>query len=214
MTLREQLQETLGRFTEQAPDAAAVFDADTQRMVDAKIGQVGPKVGDVAPGFELPDQLGRQVALSELLAAGPVVLNFYRGGWCPYCNLELNALKGVMPEIEAAGASLVAISPQVPDESLSTAEKYGLEFPVLSDVGNVVGRRYGLVFELTEALRPLYRSFGIDLEATNGNPSHELPVPGTFVIGSDGVIVSAYVDADYKNRMEPRDIVKVVEELA
>lgn len=210
MSLREQLDEMTTQITGQAPDAVAVFEKDTQRMVDAGVGQDGPKVGDVAPDFELPDQLGRAVKLNDLLAGGPVVVSFYRGNWCPYCNLELAALKSALPAIREAGGGLVAISPQVPDESLSTVEKHGLEFSVLSDVGNVVGRRYGLVFELTESLRPLYASFGIDLEAANGNGSYELPVPGTFVIGRDGVIAAAHVSADYKTRMEPDEMVEML----
>ena len=114
------------------------------------------KAGDRAPDFSLPDARGGYVRLNGLLAAGPVVLSFYRGGWCPYCNLELRALQQALPGITRLGATLVAVSPQTPDESLSTAEKNALAFPVLSDAGSAAARSFGIAYDLAEELRPIY----------------------------------------------------------
>lgn len=171
-------------------------------------------LGDTAPDFVLPNATGAEVRLSELLAKGPVVLSFYRGQWCPYCNLELRALQQALPEIVAAGATLVAVSPQTPDNSLSTVEKHELTFEVLSDVNNEVGRRYGLVFRLPEQLHSIYTSFGIDLPAHNGNKTFELPIAATYVIDSDGTVAHAFVDADYTKRLDPVDILATLKHLS
>ena len=164
-------------------------------------------VDDEAPNFVLPDATGNKIELQTLLREGPVVLSFYRGRWCPYCNIELQSLQAALPRIVAHEASLVAVSPQTPDESLSTSEKNELEFSVLSDLGNSVAREYGLVFTLPEPLRPIYADFGIDLRAHNGDESFELPVPATYVIDRDAKVRYAFVNADYRQRAEPSDIV-------
>lgn len=166
-----------------------------------------------APGFDLPDATGNTVDLAVLLQQGPVVLTFYRGGWCPYCNIELRALQAALPDIQELGASLVAISPQTPDQSLTTAEKNELEFSVLSDVGNKVAKDFGLVFALPESLRPVYANFGIDLPAHNGDDSFELPVPATYVIDQDGIVQFAFVNADYRQRAEPSEIIASLKNL-
>ena len=170
-------------------------------------------VDDQAPNFVLPDATGNSVELRTLLQHGPVVLTFYRGGWCPYCNIELRALQSALPQIRGHHATLVAVSPQTPDQSLSTAEKNELEFPVLSDSGNKVAREYGIVFTLPEALRPIYENFGIELPAHNGDESFDLPVPATYVIDGEGKVRYAFVNADYRQRAEPSDIVAALAEL-
>lgn len=152
--------------------------------------------------------------MQDLRSRGPLVISFYRGSWCPYCNLEMQALQQHLPRFNESGASLVAISPQVPDESLSLAEKHALSFPVLSDVGALVARDYGLVFTVSERLRPLYAGFGIDLPKSNGVDSFELPVPGTFVVDRNALIRAAFVDPDYKKRMEPEEILAVLEAIS
>ena len=134
----------------------------------------------------VPDAAGTTVSLSALLAGGPVVVAFYRGGWCRYCSIELRALQGGLAEIAAAGATLVAVSPQTPDSSLPTAEKPELAFPVQSDRGNRVPESFGLVFTLPEAIRRLYSAFGIDLPAANGDSPFRLPIPATYVLRADG----------------------------
>ncbi|GAB5535170.1 MAG: peroxiredoxin-like family protein [Rubricoccaceae bacterium] len=170
-------------------------------------------MGDEAPPFTLPNATGGEVELADHLADGPVVLTFYRGTWCPYCNTELRDLQAVLPEIEAAGASLIAISPQQPDSSLSMQEKNSLTFPVLSDAGNEVSRAYGLVFSVGEDVRDRYAASGIDLAVVNGTDAWELPVPATYVIDSNGVIRFAFVEADYTQRAAPRDILEALQSL-
>ena len=171
------------------------------------------KAGDPAPDFALAGVDGRTTRLSTALRDGPVVVSFYRGGWCPYCNLELRALQSVLPQVRGLGAQLVAISPQTPDESLSTAEKNALAFPVLSDVGGEVARSFGIAFDLAEALRPIYARFGHALPDRNGDDSWVLPIPATYVIDRSGRIVLAFVDIDYRNRLDPADIVRALQTL-
>jgi peroxiredoxin len=171
------------------------------------------RAGDVAPDFELPDAGGGVQRLSRLLKSGPVVLSFYRGGWCPYCNLELRALQTAMPMMTDFGATLVAVSPQTPDESLSTAEKNALLYPVLSDRGSRVAASYGITFDLAEELRPIYARFNHALPAVNGEDSWTLPVPATYVIAPDGRIALDFVDVDYRKRLEPAAILEALRRL-
>lgn len=166
------------------------------------------KTGDKTPDFSLLDHKGTNRAISDYLKESTIVLSFYRGGWCPYCNLELSALQKTLPEIEQAGARLVAISPETPDHSLSTREKDELSFDILYDQGNEVARLFGLVFELPEALRPIYANLGIDIPEYNGDDTFKLPMPATYIINQDGEILYHFVDADYTQRSEPAEIVE------
>ena len=214
-SLAEQLAETRAGFQQKvSQDIKDTMGAATEALEASDIASQALTVGDTAPDFELPDATGQTVRLSDLLKQGPVVINFYRGEWCPYCNLELRAFQNLLPEFQQAGATLVAISPELPDHSLSVTEKHSLEFAVLSDVGNQVSRQYGLVFTLDASLRPIYQNFGIDLPASNGDDSYELPLPATYVIDRSGHIRYAFAEADYTQRAEPQDVLAVVEELA
>ena len=175
------------------------------------IAKTALKVGDRAPPIVLENAKGTIVDVGTLLKKGPVIVTFYRGGWCPYCNLELKAYQEILPQIVAAGASLVAISPEKPDDTVSTAEKNALTFEVLSDVGQKVGRAFGLVYEFTDELKSAYHGFNLDIPARNGTPGEwALPVSATYVIGRDGSIVYAYTDADYRDRADPRDVLAVL----
>ncbi|MEU6550489.1 peroxiredoxin-like family protein [Streptomyces sp. NPDC046915] len=167
--------------------------------------------GAQAPRFSLPSAAGRTVALDELLAGGPVVLTFYRGAWCPYCNLALRALQQHHDAITARGARLVAVSPQIPDESLTLAEKHELAFDVLSDIGSDTAKQYGLAFDLSDELAAVYDEFGFDLQRVNGGHARTLPLPATYVIGPDGIIRWAFVDTDYTKRAEPADILAALD---
>jgi peroxiredoxin len=212
------LGDRIGAFhTELAKQAPAevvkALVSEIDGVVRSGAGAKAPRVGDTAPSFTLPDAQGKQVSLDSLLKEGPVVITFYRGQWCPYCNLQLRAYQEVFPRIKALGANLVAISPQTPDESLSTAEKRNLEFRVLSDTGNKVARGYGLVWKVPAGLDAIQRGFGVDLTKSNGDASNELPVPGTFVLGADGRITFSYVNADWRDRLEPAEIIRVLESL-
>ena len=202
--LHERREASRARIPEQT---LAIMDAATAELEASGLAEQSLSVGAPAPDFSLPNATGDQVTLSKLLAQGPVVLAFYRGGWCPYCSIELRALQSRISEISAAGATLVAISPQTPDNSLSTAEMLELAFPVLSDVGNQVARDYGLVFSLPEDLRGVYTGWGLDIPTANGDESFELPLPATFVIGADGIVAWKFADADYTKRAEPDEVI-------
>ncbi|MGD1936006.1 MAG: peroxiredoxin-like family protein [Cyanophyceae cyanobacterium] len=215
MTLAEQLQAYRQGFREKvAENIQDTMGAATAALKESGILDGVASEGQQPPDFELPNAQGQPVRLSEKLKAGPVVVTFYRGQWCPYCNLELKALQNALPEFEKRGAQLIAVSPQTPDNSLSTTEKNELTFEVLSDVGNQVAQQYGLVFTLPEELRPIYASFGIDVPAHNGDDTFELPIPATYVIGKDGAIALAVADADYTQRAEPEAIIAALDKLS
>ena len=161
------------------------------------------KTGDRFPGPTLSDHLGRPVDLAALAAEGPLVVTFYRGGWCPYCNLELRAYQKALPEIERLGARLVAISPETPDNALTTAEKNDLAFTVLSDVRGQLADALGIRFELSEAVKAYFVKAGHDLPARNGDDRWSLPMPATYVVEKGGRIALAEVDPDYRRRLDP-----------
>ena len=214
MSLKAEIQQQREQTLANAPqDVIDVLVDTTESLKQQGIENNALDVGDMAIDFSLPNIQGVDVNLKQALSKGPVVLNIYRGGWCPYCNLELNALQQVLPDIEATGAQLIAVAPQLPDKSIESVEKHKLTFEVLSDVGNKVSRQYGLVFTLPEALRPIYEMFGLDIPGYNGDDSFELPMPATYVIKQDGEIAHAFVDADYTQRMEPAEIVDVLKTL-
>src|SRR5271154_4790584 len=171
------------------------------------------KTGDQAPDFALPNPSGRPVSLSRLLRGGAAVVTFYRGGWCPYCNLQLRAYQRALGEITALGGRVIAISPQLPDGSLTTAEMNELSFDVLSDVGNRVARSFGLVYALPDELRAALTSNGKALPGINGDDSWELPLPATYVIASDRKIALANIELDYRERLEPDAIVAALRSL-
>lgn len=212
-TLLDDINEYKSSFNKKASLEKQKFYAQAIKELEASGVAQGLKTGDHAPNFTLPDATGKIVSLSETLTKGPVILTFYRGGWCPYCNLELRAYQRALPEIREAGAKLIAVSPQTPDASLTTKEKDELEFTVLSDVGGKVAHHYDLVFKLQDYLIDLYKQSGLDVPAHNGNDTWELPKPATFVIDQHGTIVFAHVDSDYRNRTEPSEVIKIVKGL-
>lgn len=202
--LNERLQALKAQLAARAPtEVSATFEGHIAQLLASDVAASAKKAGERAPDFTLPDALGHPVTLSELLARGPVVVTFYRGAWCPYCNMQLRAYQQILPQIAERGATLVAISAQTPDNSLSMIEKAELTFPVLSDKSNLVARHYGLVFAYAEHLRDFYKKIGVDLPAFNGDESWELPVPGTFVVAQDGIIRLAYANANWTHRLEP-----------
>lgn len=168
-------------------------------------------VGDTAPNFKLTNALGESVELSEYLKKGKVILTWYRGGWCPYCNLTLHQLQTELPEFKANGANLIALTPELPDNSLNTSEKNNLKFEVLSDLGNTVAREYGIVFKLTDDVAKSYNK-AFDMNGYNGDESNELPLAATYIINEDGKIMYAFLDADYRNRTEPSELTAFLKE--
>ncbi|MDI6453053.1 peroxiredoxin-like family protein [Peloplasma aerotolerans] len=171
----------------------------------------GIKVGDKAKDFILPDQNQKQVRLFDLLKNGPIVLTFYRGGWCPYCNLQLRAYQEILDKIHELGASLVAVSPQKPDRHTYKSLIDGLTFTVLSDENNEVSKLYHVLYELPEYLVKPYQELGINLELENINRKWILPSPATYIIDRTGLIVHANIHSDFKKRMEPEHILSILE---
>jgi len=187
--------------------------AATENLVKSCIAQRAKKTGERAPAFSLLNTRGEETSSERLLHEGPLVINFYRGLWCPYCNLELKALEDSFGRIRELGAGLVAISPNLREKSAELTAKNPFSFDLLSDEGNNVARQFGLVFTLAEELRPIYSSFGIDLKEYDGNDSYELPMPATYVVDRDGTIAGSFVDADYTTRMEPDEIVAALQKI-
>ncbi|MDW3097119.1 MAG: peroxiredoxin-like family protein [Alphaproteobacteria bacterium] len=206
MSLQTLLEETRAGASKRIPEEAlAVMRAADEELVAKGVGQDALKVGDTLPDATFTSATGETVQMSSLLANGPLIINFYRGGWCPYCNFELKAYQDLLGDITALGAQLVAVTPEKPDNSLSTSEKNALTFPVLTDNENAFAKALGIAFELPKPLQDLYGKFGMDLPGLNAGSGWSLPIPATFVVDADGKIVLADVDVNYTRRLEPSD---------
>ena len=199
------LIEQLGEMLPAEP--FAVFNTDAEQLAKQYPSPLKLHKGDKAPAFSLPNAKGNVVHLQELLSNGPVVLTFYRGVWCPYCNLQLRQYQSILPQLMESGASLVAVSPQKPDSSLDMQQKNKLEFEVLSDAGNQVARQYTTVFQYGEAPLKAMAGLGYDFHSFYDDESGEIPVPATFVIAMDGTIIYAgSAGGDYRQRVEPQEV--------
>ncbi len=215
MSLKQELAEYRAGWFKRVPaERQAIMERHIAQLRDG-LAKTALKVGDRAPSIVLGNAKSETVDVGALLRKGPVIVAFYRGGWCPFCNLELRAFQRIIPDIEAAGASLVAISPEKPDDSPSTVEKNALTFEVLSDVGQKVGRAFRLVYDFSDELKSAYNGFGLDIPAKNGTAGEwALPMSATYIIDRDGVIIYAYTDADYRDRADPIDILAVLKRTA
>jgi len=160
------------------------------------------------PKFQLQDHNGESVTSSDLLAKGRLVLCFIRGRWCPFCVGQMEAMNLVLPEIEQAGAMLVAVSPQTVQQSFFMRDQHKLRFPLLSDSGNKVARRFALTYRVCDEQRAVYQRAFVNLSFVNGDDSWELPIPATYVIDRDGTVLFASANEDYAERPEPEDIVR------
>ena len=216
MSLQDKLDAFKADFeTNQAPAAAVeAFHRSNQDLIDRGLADQALKAGDTAPDFSLKDSSGKDVSLRDALAKGPVVLTFYRGVWCPYCNMELQALQDALPEIEARGAQLLAISLQGPENSRKSQRQNKLDFPILTDQGGDVSDRFGLRWTLQDYVIPVFQGFGVELPQIHGTDEWTLPMPARYVIGTDGVIAYAEVNPDYTIRPEPSDMFPVLDKLA
>lgn len=215
MPLKEILAETAAASATNMPkEAIATMQKAAADLEAQGVGNDALKAGDSLPDAALTGANGEDVSISSLLADGPLIINFYRGGWCPYCNFELKAYQDILTDITAAGAQLVAVTPQKPDDSLNVIEKNELQFPVLTDNGNGFASALGITFELTPELKELYGNFGLDLPNLNPGSGWSLPIPATYVVGADGTILLAHVERDYTTRLEPADALKALEQAA
>ena len=215
MSLQEKLDAFKADFEgNKAPPAiVAVMRRATQELIDSGQADRALKAGGRAPVFSLLDAQGKLVRSADLLSRGPLVLTFYRGIWCPYCNMDLQAIDQAADEIRALGASLVAISPQTAPNRRKSERENALSFPILSDHGNALAHEFGLRYRLPEDLIAVYKGFGNDLTIGNGEPSWTLPMPARYVIETDGVIAYAEVNPDYTKRPDPRELIPVLRRL-
>lgn len=196
------------------PDVITKLGAEITALAGSSAGSDAPKVGGKAPDFALTDISGASFRLSDQLRKGPVAVVFYRGQWCPYCDLQLRSYQEIMPQVHDLGGQIIAISPQTVEASKATAADRKLSFPVAADPGNKVARQYGLVFKMSEGMQAILKGFQIDIPSMNGDASQELPVPATFVVGRDGIIKTAFCDANYTVRLEPQALLESLRSLA
>ena len=173
----------------------------------------GLKAGSKAPDFTLQNAFGKKVSLSKQLKKGPVILVFYRGAWCPFCNMHLHILNKSLPDFKKYGAQLITVTPQTPDKSAGQIKKDNYPFEVLSDLDSRVMKAYNLYYVLDPELVGVYKKHGLDVEAFNGKGRSALPVPGTFVIDQLGVIRGVHADVNYKERMEPAAIIAILKKI-
>ncbi len=214
MLLKDEIQKMQEAMLPQIPeDVLKLLFSKIEELVNSGIAERTLNEGDELPQINLPNAVGKSINVNSMLKDGPVVISFYRGAWCPYCNLELKALQQALPEIKLLDAQLIAISPNTPDNSISSIEKHGLEFEVLTDAGNKIAKEFRLVFNLAEELRPIYKQFNFDIPKYNGDESWELPIPATYIVNTDGKIMHAFVNADYTKRIEPTEIISKLKEL-
>ena len=211
-TLKEQLANKAANSKAPA-DAKKIMLKAIEDLKAEKVAEKAVKVGGVLPKFNLPDVSRGNFNSKEMNQKGPMIITFYRGGWCPYCNLQLKDLHSRMSEIKEAGGILVAISPEKADRTQKMVEEKGYDFYVLSDVNGIVSRKFGLAYTLPEDLKKVYLNNGLNLEDFNGNDKWELPLAATYVIDANGKIVYSFIDADYKVRAETEEVIKALKSL-
>lgn len=215
MSLRDKHEEISRRAAEKLPaELCQALDGMLQHLAASGMTASSLKPGDRIPDFELPNVEGELVSSADLLARGPLVLSFFRGDWCPYCNAELQALQEALPEIARFNATLVAVTPDTREAALSPKQRHQLGYQVLSDVDNGLGLLFGVIFRMPQDVRDQYLKLGIDLGARHGNEAWLLPLPATYVIDRHGVIRHAELDTDFRRRMEPADIVRLLAEIS
>ncbi|MGD1870610.1 MAG: peroxiredoxin-like family protein [Neomegalonema sp.] len=215
MSLQEQLDAFKAKFKTQAPaEAFEAFARSTQELIDSGQAERAVAAGDVAPDFTLTDQDGETVSLKSLLANGPVVVSFYRGVWCPYCNIELKALEAALGEIKARGASLVAISMQGASDSRKSQRDNKLSFPILTDQNGELAQKFGIRWSLQDYVIPIHAGFGVELPKIHGDGQWNLPMPARYVIDTDGCVAYAEVNPDYTRRPDPSDVFPVLDSLS
>jgi peroxiredoxin len=212
-SLQAELDSMSNNFTKKAdPKRIEIYEAGIDSVRQSGILDSAVQTGQKAPDFTLVNAAGQKVTLSQQLKKGPVVLVWYRGGWCPYCNKTLSTLQEYLPEFTKRGATLIAITPEVPDSSLSTKERKHLEFEILSDVGNKVGQQYHVVFTLATEVGKMYKAGGW-LEKYNGDSTNTLPLAATYVIDKNGMVTYSFLDADYRKRAEPEAIIGALDRI-
>ncbi|UUW08407.1 AhpC/TSA family protein [Flavobacterium plurextorum] len=206
-SLEDQLKDFKKNWSSKVDQSVSdTFQKGIDELVEANFIANAVKKGDKSPSFSLMDASGKAVSLEEKLKKGRVILTWYRGGWCPYCNLTLRSLQSHNAQFNELNAQLIALTPELPDNSLSTKEKNELTFDVLSDIDNKVAKEFGLVFKVTEEVNSFYKKFH-DLKDFNGGSGDELPLTATYIIEQNGEISYSFIDVDYRKRAEPQAII-------
>jgi peroxiredoxin len=209
LSLQQQLEDLTARLRSLVPaERLATIDRAVEELQASGLAARALPPGEQAPSFELSDGDGMMWRSADLLRRGPLLVVFYRGRWCAYCNAQLVAWQQIHARIASAGPSLVAISPQTQKHSYMTRDMHRLRFPVLSDQGNQVARKFGLAYRLPADLQAMYESIMTKLPGYNGDQSWELPLAATYVIGPDEIISYARVDVDWRQRAEPEEVLK------
>lgn len=214
MPLNHQLKELYAKAINSMPsEVSKELISENEKLFSEFLYENAVKKGSKVPDVFFRDQDLNIQYLKDLIKDKNIVLSFFRGAWCPYCDLELKALAEIHDQIKAKGARLIAVSPELYQYTKDAIEKHKIDYPVYTDLGNKAADQFGLVFELPPRLRDIYKTLNIHLNVLNGEPSWTLPVPATFIISKQGIIESTYINADYTSRMEPEDILKVLDSL-
>ncbi len=210
MDLNKQLAETKANNKANIPtDIWNVMEESTNKLIQEQLSKNAFQVGDILPNFNLIDIHNKEVSLNDF-SDDFLVISFYRGGWCPYCNLELKALQNIVPQLKELNTSLIAITPETPDYSSETYQKNNLDFSVLSDLDNVYAKSLGLVFQMPEELQKIYDCFNIKVDKHNGNDDFELPMPATYVLNKQREIIYSFIPEDYTERLNPDTILSEI----
>lgn len=214
MSLHKQLQDYKQHQIDTIPATVLeILSRNTSLLQDQKLAEKALKTGDIFPHFNLSNSEGQMQALTPLLDKGPVIISFYRGGWCPYCVLELKALRDIVDNLSALNVTLVAISPETVDYTADTKQQNALNFIVLSDTSNQLASQCGLVYQMSESLIARFAGFGIDIQNRNCSDKYELPIPATYIVDRHRIIRYAFVEEDYISRAEPDEVLKVLQQL-
>ena len=213
ISLSDSLESQANKFKNSAPaEKQRIYNEGIALVASSGVLEKALNVGDAAINFKLSNARGKDVSLEDYLSKGPVILTWYRGGWCPYCNINLFYLQEFLPEFQKYNANLIALTPELPDKTLTTKEKNNLQYEVLSDIGNKVASQYNILYDLAPDVKEIYQ-VAFDLQDYNGDESYQLPLAATYVIDTSGTIVYAFLDADYKKRAEPSEVLSALEEL-
>jgi len=211
MVTRENLQAQLDEITSNTrllvqPERLEISERSVQELMNSGAEQRILQVDEKAPGFELTDSTGATVRSSDLLTLGPLIINFFRGRWCPYCVTELEAWRDVYPAVRKMGAMMIAISPQTVRHNDFTAQQHAIPFPLLSDPGCEVASRFGLSYELPEFQRRYFRSILVNIPFVNGDETWRLPLPATYVVSKNGSVLYAAAHTDFRVRPDPAEV--------
>ncbi len=213
-SLADKLAEYANWLADAEPNFSALYAALVERLLTADAGSRAPEIGSLLPGFLLPNNDGKLISSADILKSGPLVVSFNRGHWCRFCQLELLALAEIYPAIKQRDGELVSIMPECAAPVRHLRETFDLPFEILTDMDNGYALTCNLMISLGNAVRELYLSIGRDLEEHQGNNGWFVPIPATFIIGTDGRVHDRFVDPDFGRRMAPDDILGSLKQIS